>query len=35
MFCINVDIEKMLLLEKKINKDLGVNSFRVISLCNS
>ena len=33
IFCINLDIDKMLLLYK--NKDLGINSFRVISLCNS
>ena len=33
IFCINVDIDKMLLFDK--NKSLGINSFRVISLCNS
>ena len=33
IFCMNVDIDKMLLLDN--NKSLGVNSFRVISLCNS
>ena len=31
MFCINADIDEMLLLEK--NKDTGINSVRVISLC--
>ena len=31
IFCINVDIDEMLLLQKK--KGLGVNAFRVISLC--
>ena len=30
MFCINVDIDETLLLEK--NNGLGLNSFRVISL---
>ena len=33
IFCINVDIDKILLLDK--NKGLGIKSFRVISLCNS
>ena len=33
IFCINIDIDKMLLIDK--NKGLGFNSFRVISLCNS
>ena len=33
IFCINVDIDELLLLDK--SKDLGVNSFRVISFCNS
>ena len=33
MFCINVDIDKVLLLDK--TKGLGFNSFKVISLCNS
>ena len=33
IFGINVDIDKMLLLHK--NKSQGINSFRVISLCNS
>ena len=33
MFCINVDIDKMLLLHK--NNGQGVNSFRVISFCSS
>ena len=32
IFCINVDIDKMLLLDK--NKGIGINSFRVIPLCN-
>ena len=31
MFCINADIDEMLLLEK--NKDTGINSVRVISRC--
>ena len=31
IFCINVDIDKMLLLQK--NEGLGINSFRIISLC--
>ena len=33
VFCKNVDTDKMQLLHK--NKGLGVNFFRVISLCNS
>ena len=33
MFCINIDSGGMLQLEK--NKGLGVNFFRVISLCYS
>ena len=33
IFCINVDIDELLLIDK--NKGLGINSFRVISLYNS
>ena len=33
IFFINIDIDEVLLLDK--NKDLGINSFRVIFLCNS
>ena len=33
IFCINVDIDELLMTDK--NRGLGVNSFRVISLCNS
>ena len=33
IFCINIDIDEVLLLDK--NKDLGINSFRVIFLYNS
>ena len=33
IFCINVDTDEMLLLDKK--KGIWINSFRVISLCTS